>query len=607
MKKLRNFFAILMSVLLVSTGVVACGNKTGGGGGLDADGNYKPNPNGKVTNVTFWGAGDETEKKVFENIVAEFNELYSGQIKVNYEHKSDGDYATTAESTLRKSKGGADVLYVKEPDFKGFAEKGYLEPLDQYISNSNEVVIEDMWETSVNRYKYDINTQSQDGPNAHYWGIPKDIGPTVIYYNETFFKQAGVKVISVAKEDLAKFNAGEADARGQTKATLGLDDEVKEKGYFVDGNNQKWFNNQVPMSWDEVVTLSNVLQNAIAVPNTDTANFKGFFTEWWFNYGWSVGGDCIEFVADSDPAYNGGYYDFTLMDATPNFIVADDNEEGFTVNGTKYNAGEIISWQDKLVDVKASTKTIRPEILTAKNDGKLNQLPSQRDAFVEFVKLSQPKQSDVGANYQGEIGYGISPTPDAIQGDSAKGKAFASGSVGMVVDGRWSVVYQRNVTDGVYEWDVAPLPMYKEYDAQGNITVHGIEAGHSGSVGLCINKKSQKKVEAWLFAEYVGGRTGQQVQAESGFAIPSQKALANSEVFLQSNKNPKNAIVFVRAAEHQTPADWWYLRDKEWTVDWADVLNTEVRNGRMTLAQFEQNAKYLATWEKLKEYTKKPV
>ena len=70
----------------------------------------------------------------------------------------------------------------------------------------------------------------------------RDIGPTVIYYNETYFNEAGVTVISVAADDLEDFNNGEKDSRGKTKADYGITGEVKEKGYFeLDG--KKWFNN----------------------------------------------------------------------------------------------------------------------------------------------------------------------------------------------------------------------------------------------------------------------------------------------------------------------------------------------------------------------------
>ena len=182
----------------------------------------------------------------------------------------------------------------------------------------------------------------------------------------------------------------------------------------------------------------------------------------------------------------------------------------------------------------------------------------------------------------------------------------------MLVDGRWNVTNFRTVMDNTnmldgkpFSWDVAPLPMYKEYDSEGNITVHGIEAGHSGSVALCINSKTKYPAAAWKFAEFIGGRIGQEAQAISGFAIPSQKAIANSEVFLQSDKNPRNSIVFVRAAEHQTPGDWWYLKNNDWIDDWALYLNGTVRNGLDTLSGFEHHNDYLKTWGLLKEYTKK--
>ena len=599
MKKLSKLLAFIL-VLVLAFSVAACGNKDKGGGDVELDdsGNVRP-VGGQETKITFWGYGDENEISVFNSLVEQFNKMYEGSIQVEYEAKGNDDYSTSAYTALQQSKARVDILYVGDADFKRFAELGYLEPLDSYLKTSSEVKVEEMWETSINRYLHDVNTTTQNGPDAHYWGIPKDIGPTVIYYNETFFNQAGVNVISVAAEDLAKFNAGEADSRGKTKADYGITSEVKEKGYFeLDG--KKWFNNQVPMSWDECVTLSTIVQNKQR--ELGKSNHYGYFTEWWFNYGWSVGGDCIEYVPTDDPAYKGGYWDFTLMDDTKNYIVADDNADGITVNGTHYNAGEIIAWGDKLVDPSASTKTIRPELLTAAQNGLVNQLPSQRDAFVEFVRVGQNSSTMVE---DGLYGYGICPSPDSINGDAGKTAAFQTGAISMLVDGRWNVVNFRKVMDGKYAWDVAPLPQYKEYDSEGNITVHGIEAGHSGSVALCINAKSQKKNAAWKFAEFIGGKTGQTAQSLSGFAIPSQKDIAMSETFLQSDKNPKNAIVFVRAAEHQTPGDWWYLRDKLWIDDWAGKLNGDVRNGKITLSQFEQSTEYLRTWDKLKAYTRK--
>ena len=177
----KKFLALLLAALSLSTGLVACGGGSGGGGDvdLDDDGNLRPG-GGNVTKITFWGYGDENETQVFRNLVTQFNEEYKDSIFVNYDPKVSSDYSTTASSALRQTKAKVDILYVGDSALKYYAEMGWLEPLDSYLETSKEVVIEDMWETSVNRFKYDVKTTTQNGPDAHYWGIPKDIGPTVI-------------------------------------------------------------------------------------------------------------------------------------------------------------------------------------------------------------------------------------------------------------------------------------------------------------------------------------------------------------------------------------------------------------------------------------------
>lgn len=610
----NKILALALSALTLTGGVMGfagCGDDNPGGS-LGDDGIYRPEPGAGPTKITFWGYGEDYEISVFQSLVDDFNELYKDSIEVKYEPQISGDYNQSVTTALSSSRARVDVLYIGDADFKRYATLGMIEPLDRYLEISankentqNKIDIDEMWATSVNRFKYDVNTTTQEGPDSHYYGIPKDIGPTVIYYNETHFKQAGVNVISVAAEDLDAFNNdGAPDSRGKTKAEYGITGEVKEKGYFVDGAN-KWFNNQVPMSWDECVTLANLVQTAGGVDGNGLPNHYGYFTEWWFNYGWSVGGDCIEYIPTDDPTYNGGYWEFTLMDPTKNYIVADDAAD-FTINGNTYKAGEIVTWNDKLANCATDQETIAPAVLAAAQSGQLNELPSQREAFVEFVRIGQKTNVEVD---DGLMGYGICPNPTSIGGDAGKTAAFATGKLSMLVDGRWNVVQFRERMDDVYEWDVAPLPQYKEYDNEGNITVHGVEAGHSGSVALCINANSKNKDAAWAFCEYIGGKTGQEAQAASGFAIPSQIDSANSEVFLQSDQNPRNSMAFVRAAEYETPGDWWYLYDKEWTGagngGWADVLNGQVRKGELTLSQFETHEKYLDTWRILLEYTKK--
>lgn len=92
------------------------------------------------------------------------------------------------------------------------------------------------------------------------------------------------------------------------------------------------------------------------------------------------------------------------------------------------------------------------------------------------------------------------------------------------------------------------------------------------------------------------------MQAQAGFAIPLQKKLANSEVFLQSDQAPRNSKIFIDATEYETAGDWWYLKNKEWIDDWANVLNGDVRNGKKTMEDFYACEEYAKTFKKLISY-----
>ena len=610
MKKITKILSLILCLAMCMTALFGCGGDDKGNDGyIDDEGHYRPSDS--VANVEFWINGDEYELEVFSDLVERFNKKYEGQIKVKlYQKPSDG-YETAVQQALSGQK--LDVFYVGDAGYKAYAEQGLLFDITDLVANSPIYDLSTMWSNVVTRYKYDVNTKLSGTESGRYYGVPKDIGPTVIYYNETEFENAGIKIISVAAEDLDAYNNGAKDDRGNTKADMGLGGvTVKEYGYFV-ANGQKYFNNQIPMSWDETVEVANILQNSMSNPNA-----YGYFTEWWFNYGWTVGGDCIQFVPTSDSAYNGGYYDFTLSDDTPNFIVADDVTGTVTVNGNEYAAGEIISYQDKLglnMTSKAGesySKEITAEVLALVANGTLNELPSQREAFTEFVRLAA-KTSTVVDTVNGEklYGYGITPTPSSIGSDAGKTQAFAQGEIGMLVDGRWNVTYFRDPASGIdFTWDVCPLPMYRAYDAEGfgaerNVTVHGIEAGHSGSVGLCISNNSKVKSAAWTFIEFVGSEEGQSAQAAKGFAIPLQRELANSEIFLQSDKMPHNSKIFINAAEIQGAGDWWYLTDNAWIDDWAGVLNGDVRNGKKSMTEFFESRQFMDTYEKLLAYTEK--
>ncbi len=663
--KSRILCLILSLVFVFAIGFTACG---GGGGSGSTSSSSKPSSKPTSSSasssssasgggfdwgddddkivIAFYGDGEDVEKRVFGSLVDQYNaegHTYNGKtIAVDY-----NDVSNVMES-ISTSLGTAycpEVFYVGDGQYKQYVESGFLANLNEFVNGSNGIDYTEMWPSIYDRYFYST-TNHRAGENADsngaWYGMPKDIGPTVMFYNEDQLKAAGIHVISVAEEDLDRFNEGETFTRGEIEYSknnvpyYGQDTGVQiygtvgVYGYFVDEEGQKFINNKIAMSWDEIVEVAKVIASAVRKTNSQFQG--GYFTEWWFNYGWSVGGNCIEYVESTSSEYEGGFYDFTLVDDTKNFIVIDEN--GFDVNGNHYDKGEIISYNDKLINEEeiAGSSVNQNRASRAQYDssigysnqandevvggGKLQVLPSQREAFTEFVRLSAATNVDI----DGTNGYQVTPTPSSLGSDGAKSKEFLSGNLNFLVDGRWNVTTFRE--QATFAWDVAPLPIYRTYNNDnGTFSIdrtvknQGVIAGHSGSVSLAISATAsdEKKAAAWDFVKFIAGEDGQKAQSLQGFAIPSQMSIAKdttSGVFLNQRDDngkllrPYNAEVFIDAAMYEGEGDWAFLKTgSKWIDNWAGALNNQVRNGTMSFEQFVNCADFTDTFAVIKEYT----
>lgn len=588
---MKRKFAVAVAAMMAAVGTLGALTGCGAGGDdlvIDDEGNVIPSDQTVIIN--FWGWADKYEEAAFSQLVKNFNEKYEGVIKVNYTPKSSSGYS---DNFVVNMLGGPDIAYAEEKYFKTYAEQGVLYDVSEFYETSVENYITsggktgldeaDMFSYTTDRYRYDPVTTTSNSDDPLY-GIAKDLAPTAIYVNLKFFRNAGITVICETEEEIAAYNRAHPDAKKKIMAF-----------YREDG--KYYFNKAIAMSWQECRELAKLLQTQGGAP-------YGFFSEWWFNYGFTVGGDCIEYVPTQDEQFNGGYYKFTLNDFSKNYIVKDGYEGELEVNGNKYTAGEIVSYLDKTA-------------LSAEQKASCNELPSQREAFTEFVRLSASTGTLVddvtgvyddvsdfyGADADGKIyGYGITPAPQVMSEN--KNAYFSSGKVAMLVS---TASVQRQFSENMKdEWDVCPMLVYKEYSEDGTeVLVHGVEGAHSGSVGIVMNANTRYPNAAWLFMEYIASKEGQLIQAQEGFALPYYKSLAYDDegIFLNSEYAADNAVVFSRAAEYETPGDWWYLKDNKWIDDWASVLNSDVRNGKKSLTQFYLCKEYLSTQELLNAYT----
>ena len=118
--------------------------------------------------------------------------------------------------------------------------------------------------------------------------------------------------------------------------------------------------------------------------------------------------------------------------------------------------------------------------------------------------------------------------------------------------------------------------------------VVGKRAGHNILSSYCIpsNISENKKYAAWKFIEYAASLEGQKILAEMNMGVPNQVSYSNSEEYLNSPDAIYDRSVLVSYTDGFTMGDWSYLEDKAWIDPWANILNSDVRNGSMQLGEF---------------------
>ena len=607
----KKFLCVLLSLVLGASLLCACGGNTGSGTGT----------------VKFWVYGDESELEIYTLMTEEFNKTYGKEndITVDISTKPPGNYESLIQ-TVSTSKSGPDVFLVIEDNFKKWINMGFLADMTSYLDAVTDIDISDVYATTVDRLRYNIdkNTSNADDP---LYGLPLDTKPSAIYYNETMFEKAGIIVISVDEENIDAWNKGEiADNRGKKKSDFPKlsNVTVPKKGYYRSRNPYTTdtgfimpasdevlvFNNRIAMNWDEVEDLAMIFTPAEQYnpeAGTKFGTDYGYFTEWWFNYGWSVGGDCLTDLSGE------GDWNFSLLDASPNYYVTQDGFKG-EYSGKTYVKGETLSHLDKY-DVPAGQLMqaddeggytyngnkigIRAAVTAAAESGALIALPSTREAFTRYLKLGAETDADI----EGEGGLGISPNPLTFS-TRTRMNYFYSGKMAMLVDySSYMATVSEQAEKRGFKWDVAPLVVYKQYvdpldpDCDETVVV-GKKAGQSNSKAMVSRVNAQNKEAAAKFMKWMASKSGQAIRAEHGH-FPNQSSLIASVKF--PGYAPANVKAFSEALNWQGAGDWWYMPDYEWINVWAVPLNSEVRNGKITYDAWKADA-VKATNKRLKLY-----
>lgn len=609
--KIKNGMKTICTLAMMSLLMTGCGGGTGN------------QPKGDRTEINFlcsinlkstpawtellkaYNDGQGMEDKVFVNMERGNGSVASSIFEANARSAynvvaiNDSQDTTALQASLIRSN-------------RTYAPNGYMVDLTEYAKKDEDFQKNNISKQALDwgRMTFNSSANSGSGKPKHIIGadqnlmaVPYGVSPHFNWYNKALFEAQGVNIISVEEE---KLNGTGEYAKVQPHGYA----EYKEApvtgmkpSQTLDGRTvYKVFNNRIGMNWEEMRNfLKYFTKKDSDHPkgwNPSATSTYGFVSEYWFNYGWSVGGDVM--------GYNGKDYDFTLMDDRPNYIVTADNT---VINGSTYNAGDIVRYEDRVNGIEnASTK---PENIYA--------IESQYNAVKEYVSLQVSPATTIDKKGDNTYkGYGVAD-PDV--GSSANW--FNTSQIAMV-RGNVDSIYERMMLPVADKFDICPCETYREYEG-GSIYQKDNKEGFANeylkvigeSYGGEVYTGELKKVNetpivgnqttasiseylvipacsdptkyqaAWDFISWVATE-GQKYIAKTQTLAPIDKEVLFSGDYAYNSEinKGKNYYALAMMASNTSRGDWGYFENGTWVNNWSGDFNDKVRTGEMTLSDF---------------------
>lgn len=588
MKKVISL--IIAAVLLFSIGMTGCGEKQPA---------QEKETEAGVKEILFLADADSTSKPAFEKMVQAYNDGQGKTDGVYVTMKLSAGVSTKGENYFKQSSRNApNVMMVSDQVFRQYAisadrasaeNMGYFVNLNDFAAQDGDFDISGFPESASNTFRltYSETDKSVAGAGQDIRGIPFASDMQVNYFNKVAFQNAGINIISCEEDALAS-EYPNLQPHGYAEYAEQPFDGAQSSVNLAGETVYKVFNNRIPMNWEEQRYLFKCFTKEY---NSDSPTNYGYVSEYWFNYGWSVGGDVVQ--------YNGEKYDFTLTDTTKNYLATKD----VTVNGKAYSAGDIIAYEDKKD--------------AASVDG-LYEIPSMYDALCEFLKLSVRTDRSVDS---GMNGYGISE-PDVsnvvnglITNDTAMGRGYYSNLLESFAQSQsmsdfdmcrseqyreyeGGSTYQKGGQDGfaneylkvignTYDGEVYTGELKK---VNGTAIVGKTLCTANNAIALVIPSNSDPDLwqASWDFISWLSGEEGQSYLAESKTYTPARTSVALSDTYVKNESVANGYDIWVAAENYQgyTVGDWGYFEDGSWVTNWSIDFNSKVRYGTMTVSEF---------------------
>ena len=180
----KKFLALTLATAttLSALSMVACGDPEG------------PQDGQTVIRMTGWG--DTYETGIFQTMIDMFEEE-NPEYYVSYDPSGSDNYMIDLQNAIASPgrREMPDVFYMADYEFMRFAyQTDIFEDLNPYIEASENLSRDDLYEESITAYSFNEETQTMGDPNGALYGLPKDLGPTVLAYNKEIATKAGITI-----------------------------------------------------------------------------------------------------------------------------------------------------------------------------------------------------------------------------------------------------------------------------------------------------------------------------------------------------------------------------------------------------------------------------
>ncbi len=169
---------MLMLVTMFIFSLVGCGNDT-------------PEEEDYLVTITYWNIFTGPDGEEMVAMVNDFNELHDGVIKVNTQTVPANDFYEILNTVVPQGE-GPDVAIMHLDLVPKYADLGMLMPFDDLMDDvemNSEDYIPAVWDAGV-----------FDGSR---YGIPLDVHPIGLYYNQDILDEYGVEVPTTYEELIA--------------------------------------------------------------------------------------------------------------------------------------------------------------------------------------------------------------------------------------------------------------------------------------------------------------------------------------------------------------------------------------------------------------------